>query len=343
MHAPIRKSLDEKLERIRSDASCKDFILADAKDADMAFGLTAFGRDWSNPADQPGYRSLEHFRRSICEIVQQGLVDMMLMSASSSEVLTIDQRLFAHSHVTPAVRMNDSTDIWAVQGGVYTRQPSLPFRTATIEHALWGRLGNPPHHDPPGADVGLYSITFNNDPYRDRETLEAYRAFRLEAESKGFRYFLEVFAPNACSNLAASDAPRFVNDSIARTLAGVTRRGRPLFLKMPYFGPAALEQLVDYDPGLVVGILGGAAGTTLDAFQMLWEARQYGARAALFGRKINNAEDQLAFVRLLRAIADGDIEPQEAVRAYHGDLQRQNITPRRRLQDDLQRTQLPVV
>ena len=122
----------------------------------------------------------------------------------------------------------------------------------------------------------------------DHATLTAYRDFRLEAESKGFRHFLEVFDPNACGDHCPPDVPRFINDSIARTLAGVTGRGRPLFLKMPYHGPEAMEALVRYDPTLIVGILGGSAGTTLDAFQMLWEAKKYGARAALFGRKINN-------------------------------------------------------
>ena len=37
------KSLDTKLARIVSDPGCRDFILADAKDADMAFGLAAPG------------------------------------------------------------------------------------------------------------------------------------------------------------------------------------------------------------------------------------------------------------------------------------------------------------
>jgi hypothetical protein len=32
------KTLDQKLTRILADPSCGDFILADAKDADMAFG-----------------------------------------------------------------------------------------------------------------------------------------------------------------------------------------------------------------------------------------------------------------------------------------------------------------
>ena len=94
-----------------------------------------------------------------------------------------------------------------------------------------------------------------------------------------------------------------------------------------------------YDPTLVVGILGGAAGTTLDAFQLLGDSKKYGARAALFGRKINIAEDQLAFVRLLRAIADDEIQPVEAVHAYHGELQQKKIVPLRSLQEDLQQMQ----
>ena len=89
---------------------------------------------------------------------------------------------------------------------------------------------------------------------------------------------------------------------------------------MPYYGPAAMEQLVNYDSTLIVGILGGSSGTTHDAFRMLWEAKKYGARAALFGRKINNSENQLIFVSFLRALADGHIAPDEAVRDYHGQL-----------------------
>ena len=129
--------------------------------------------------------------------------------------------------------------------------------------------------------------------------------------------------------------PRFVNDSIVRLLAGIGRTSRPLFLKIPYFGPAALEQLVAYDSTVVIGILGGAAGTTFDAFQLLWEAKKYGARAAIFGRKINNAEHQLSFIKHLRALADGHIEPAEAVRSYHSELAKLKIAPHRVLADDL--------
>ncbi|MEZ6091714.1 MAG: hypothetical protein R3C05_27640 [Pirellulaceae bacterium] len=122
----------------------------------------------------------------------------------------------------------------------------------------------------------------------------------------------------------------------------MTRAGRPLFLKMPYFGPAAMEELVRYDSTLVVGILGGSAGTTMDAFRMLSDAKKYGARVALFGRKINYAEDQITFLKHLRLLADGDIQPDEAVRSYHGELQKAGKQSHRPLDEDLQVTHCPV-
>jgi hypothetical protein len=263
----------------------------------------------------------------------------MLMSASSSEVLTIQERLFDQSSITPAVRANDTTDIWLAAGtGRYAAQPSQPFRTATIDHIMCGRMDCSDQQRHLGADLGLYSVTFNNDTDLDLRTLEAFKAFRLEAEAKGFRYFLEVFSPNACGERGPGDIPRFVNDHIVRALAGVTRSGRPLFLKIPYYGPAAMEALAGYDRSLVVGILGGSAGTTFDAFHMIWEAKRYGARVALYGRKINTAEHQLTFIRYLRAVADEQIGPEEAVRAYHAELASLKIRPHRTLEDDLRRT-----
>src|SRR4029079_15996737 len=138
---------------------------------------------------------------------------------------------------------------------------------------------------------------------------------------KGFRHFLEIFDPNRPEAVAPDKLPGFINDAIVRTLAGVTSKGRPVFLKIVYHGPKAMEELVAYDPHLVVGILGGGAGSTYDAFKLISEAQKYGARAALFGRKINQAECQLAFVQLLRLIVEHQISPEEAVRAYHGVLQ----------------------
>ena len=331
------KTLDQKVARILADPNCRDFILADAKDADMAFGLSAPGKSPEHHATEGRFRTLDQYRLLIRDVVAQQLVDIVLMSASTNEVLCIEQRLFDKSPITPAVRANDATDIWLAAGsGRYTTQPSQPFRTATIDHAMCGKAECGAHERRLGADLGLYSVTFNNDVDLDHRTLEAYNAFRLEAEAKGFRHFLEVFAPNACDGVCPEDVPQFVNDHIVRTLAGVTERGRPLFLKIPYFGPAAMEALAGYDRNVIVGILGGSSGTTFDAFHMLWEAKKYGARVALYGRKINNSEHQLTFIQYLRLLADDQIEPAEALRAYHADLQRLGIRPYRSLEEDSQ-------
>ena len=255
------KSLDQKLARIHADPhGAPDFILADAKDADMALGVAATG-----PALQGRFpqRSLAEYRAQIRAVVRQGLVDMMLMSASTAELLAGNEQLFANSTVTPALRANDATDVHIHRGGRVHVEPALPFRTA--------RLPQPP------VDLGLYSVTFNNDARLDRETLTAYRDFRAEAKLTGFRHFLEVFDPNAPGAVASDQVAGFVNDAIVRTLAGVVRGERPIFLKMVYHGPAAMEELVHYDPHLIVGVLGGSAGTTYDAFKLLTEAKRYGA------------------------------------------------------------------
>ena len=59
---------------------------------------------------------------------------------------------------------------------------------------------------------------------------------------------------------------------------------------------------------------------------------------ALYGRKINNAEHQLAFIEMLRLITQQAISPEEAVRAYHGVLQAKGIKPSRPLEKDLELT-----
>jgi hypothetical protein len=332
----MTKTLDEKLARIHADPSgAKDFILADAKDADMALGLGATGRSPEAHAGEGRYRTLREYREQIEQIVEQGLVDIMLMSAHANEILAIQQRIFDNSHVTPAARANDTTDIHVLRGGRSPAQPALPFRTATLDHIQCGHLDCVSEERRLGASLGLYSITYQNDNVIDREALERYKEFRIEAERKGFRHFLEIFDPNRPESVETSKLPDFINDAIVRTLAGVTAKGRPLFLKMVYHGPKAMEDLVHYDPHLVVGILGGAAGTTFDAFKLLSEAMKYGARVALFGRKINNSENQLAFVRFLRWIADGEISAEEAVKAYHGVLQQLGVKPLRSLEEDM--------
>jgi hypothetical protein len=226
-----------------------------------------------------------------------------------------------------------------VRHGSYNRVPSHPFRSATIDHIQHGKLDGARLNDEfPGANLGLYSVTFVNRLEEDLATLRAFKEFREEAECKKFRYFLEVFDPNVDSGVSHEKVGEFINDHIIRALAGVTESARPLFLKIVYHGPRLMEELARYDPKLVVGILGGGAGTTYDAFKLIHEAQKYGARVALFGRKINHAEHQLAFIQMLRLIVEGRISPEEAVRAYHGVLQGKSIKPRRSLEDDMQLT-----
>ncbi len=349
------KSLDAKLAEVKANRSSRAFIIADAKDADMAFGVRAPGprsflaKRGSQPAkfspevwsrDEFGYRNLPEFLDIIREVTHQGLVDIMLMSAYVNEQLAIKEGLFKNSHVTPAARANDTTDVWAVRHGCYTREPSQPFRSASIDHIQCGEVecDRDGSGSFPGANLGLYSITFVNELEQDREALLWYKGFREEAEQKGFRHFLEIFDPNVGSGIAPEKLGEFINDNILRTLAGVPEAGRPVFLKIVYHGPKAMEELAQYDPNLVVGILGGSAGTTYDAFRLIHDAQKYGARVALFGRKINNAEHQLAFIEMLRLITDGKISPEEAVRAYHGVLQGKGIKPTRPLDEDLKLT-----
>jgi hypothetical protein len=334
----MQKLLDLKLERIKGNPSSKDFILADAKDADMAYGIAAPGKSPEHHAAEGTFRSLAEYRDLIREVVRQAKVDIVLMSASTNEILTIEERLFDGSPVTPAARANDTTDIHVISGSHYVDQPSLPFRTATIDHIQCGKYKCAPEERQIGANLGLYSVTYNNDSEGDLRTLEAFKEFRLEAERKGFRYFLEVFNPNLSRAVKEDQLGQFINDRIVRDLAGVTRAGRPLFLKIVYQGPEFMEQLAKYDPDLIPGILGGAAGTTYDAFKMLAEARKYGARVALYGRKINNAENQLAFISFLRLVADDEISPEEAVQAYHAVLKELKIKPFRSLREDMQLT-----
>jgi hypothetical protein len=335
----VDKSLDRKLAAIHSDPSgCKEFILADAKDADMAFGIGAPGRSPESHASELSFRTLEEYREQIRAITRQALVDIVLMSASTSHRLTIEERLFDESPVTPAVRANDTTDVHIARGSAYAQEASQPFRSADLDHIQCGHIDCLPEERVRGANLGLYSVTFNNELEHDLKTLERFHEFRVEAERKGFRYFLEVFDPNLPSAIAPELVGGYVNDMITRMLAGVGQTGRPLFLKMVYHGPKALEELVRYDPHLVVGILGGSAGTTRDAFQLLADAQRHGARVALYGRKINNAENQLAFVQFLRLIVDGVIDPIDAVKAYHAVLGKLNIRPHRSLEDDLKLT-----
>ena len=74
------KSLDRKLAAIHADPNCREFILADAKDADMALGLGAPGKSPETHSGELAFKTLEDYRDQMRLITRQGLVDIMLMS-----------------------------------------------------------------------------------------------------------------------------------------------------------------------------------------------------------------------------------------------------------------------
>lgn len=328
--------LDRKLANIREGRyTPADFIIADAKDGDMGSGLKATGFTRS-AKDQPMRpRTRPEFIAHIHEIIDQGIVDIMLTSVSNMELLH-ERGAYAGSEVKPAIRANDTTDCWAgVRHGTYAKDPSRPFRTANIARAMYGTANPEPGQPVTGTDLGLYSVTFLNDTEHDANALEEFAMFREDATAIGFKYFYEVFNPNVSCGLERKELGEYMNDCILRSLAGLTKAERPEFLKIVYNGAAALEELSSFDPSIVVGVLGGGAGTTRDTFELLSQAERYGGRVALFGRKINLAEAPLELLVLMRRVVEGEVSPEEAVRAYHGELQKLKIAPTRGLADDI--------
>ena len=327
MTHPMRR-LDRKLRTIvTGEPTSDDFVLADAKDADMGFGLMAAGptADAAEGTFGPGrYRTRDSYLDAMRAQAASGLIDILLTSASNGELLAAEGAI--PEDLTLAVRGNDTTDVWVGRGARYARSPSRPFRSADLASIR------------PFCDLVLYSVTLNNDVAHDLETLEAYRLFRMEASAMGMRHFLEVFDPNAPRDLAPDAVGAFVNDSIVRLLAGVTSEQRPIFLKVAYHGAEALAELAEHDRSLVVGVLGGSAGTTRDTFELLQRAHSHGAWMALIGRKIQHADSQPALMSLMRPVVRGEIDPAEAVRAYHDALSEMRIVPRRPLAADLELT-----
>ena len=323
------KKLDEKLTNIRSgNYKPSDFIIADAKDADMGGGRRAPGylREAKGKlTDTPD--SYDSYLNKMEEMTKSEMVDIMLMSMTSAEKL-VGNKIFDNSPVTPAVRLNNTSCIWGMlRHGEYDKEESRPFATTQLRHAI------------KYADLGLYSMTFNKNVDRDVFMLNQYRNFRDEAEKIGMRHFLEVFN-SATMKLSISDMGQYINDCILKTLAGQISKEKPLFLKIAYNGPKAMEELASYDPGnLVIGILGGGKGTSRDCFELLSQACKYGARVALFGRKINLSENQLTIIKTMRDVIDNNIKSEEAVKFYHDELQKIGIKPDRNIKDDTELTE----
>src|SRR4029079_8904981 len=127
-----KKTLDAKLAAIRAGKyKPTDFIIADAKDGDIGFGTAAPGPDRTKPGR---FKTRAWHLDAIRAMTESGLVDVMLMSASTAERLT-DEGLFKGSKVTPASRLNEHNDIWVARGGRYKETASRHHRTAQIAEA----------------------------------------------------------------------------------------------------------------------------------------------------------------------------------------------------------------
>ncbi len=322
------KSLDIKLKNIlSSNYSPSDFIIADAKDADMAAGIRAPGyirKEDGTLTDKPS--SYQSYLDKMESMTKSEEVDIMLMSMTSAERL-INKKIFQNNSVTPAIRLNDTSCTWGmIRNGEYSKEESRPFATAQLKHAI------------NFADLGLYSITFNKNVDRDVRMLNLYRDFRAQAEQIKMRHFLEVFNSSVI-DLSPIEMGEYVNDCILKTLSGQTNSERPIFLKIQFNGPKAMDELASYDPsGLVIGILGGSQGTSRDCFELILQAHKYGARVALFGRKINLSENQNIMVKTMKIVVQESITSEEAVKYYHNELLKINIKPDRELLKDLELT-----
>ena len=320
----MEKSLDIKLEKTRQGKyKPSDFIIADAKDGDMGGGITAFGKLQEDPSRSI---SFTHHLKAMQEMTSSKLIDVMLMSVSGAERLVNDE-VFKNSSVTPAVRLNDTSDIWGPRGSKYKIHPAQNFRSARIDKVV--KL----------VDLGLYSITFSNDLKSDLASLNEFHGFLNDISGKNLRYFLEVFNPQIDIGIDQENLPGYVNDCIVRSLAGLTKEDSPLFLKIPFNGPKAMEEICQYNPGhLIVGVLGGGIGTTRDTFELIRQSEKYGARVALFGRKILFAEEPKLIVTMMRAVVQGEMSTEEAVKMYHSQLTKMKISAKLTLEKDLKVT-----
>ena len=223
--------------------------------------------------------------------------------------------------------MNDTSDIWGPRGSKYKIHPAQNFRSARIDKVV--KL----------VDLGLYSITFSNDLKSDLASLNEFHGFLNDISGKNLRYFLEVFNPQIDIGIDQENLPGYVNDCIVRSLAGLTKEDSPLFLKIPFNGPKAMEEICQYNPGhLIVGVLGGGIGTTRDTFELIRQSEKYGARVALFGRKILFAEVPKLIVTMMRAVVQGEMSTEEAVKMYHSQLTKMKISPKLTLEKDLKVT-----
>ena len=164
----------EKLED--REALNQSPIFVFAADPLASVGLQGLG---TVQTPKPHYRTHPEFLQLQKELVADGAIDGLLMTPADAEHLALDEAIFGDTPVTPIVRMNAETGIWNPRFGAYRAQYSMPFQTVFPEDlrsycetllapALECRV-----------QLGLYSITLNNDVKADEQDEEQRRLQRI--------------------------------------------------------------------------------------------------------------------------------------------------------------------
>lgn len=293
-------------------------ILVFAGDALAAGGLRGLGRTQENGKWRP--RRQAEFLQLCRDLTTDGYIDGCLMTPSDAETLAVEERLFNSTPVTPMVRLNAETSIWSPRHGEYRRHLAQPFTTVQVdahapEAAYCTTLGDALECH---VRIGLYSITLNNDVDADRRTLMTYLEFAREVgDHPQFDHFLEVFLPNVqLPGLDYEKRGQYVADSIVRTMSYLKKHQRPRFIKTEYTGASTWKELCDFDPGLIIGALGGPRVNTRKTLELAHNIVSNGGRALLFGRTIFEDDNPRALCKALRAVVDRQSTPDEAYTMY---------------------------
>ena len=298
-------------------------IFVFAADPLAAGGIHGLGRE-TRP--NPHYRTRLEFLNLLRKVAAEGYVDGLLMTPADAEVLAVDERLFDTHPVTPLVRVNAETAIWNPRFGKYRQQYSHPFQTIPVSDACYCdySIGEAKACH---IQLGLYSITLNNDVEADERTLNAYLQFAREVgETPGFDHILEVFLPNV--NLPGMDEKargQYVADSIVRTMSYLRKHQRPLFIKTVYTTHETWRDLTSFDPTLVIGALGGPRQNTRKTLQLACDVTEYGGRVILFGRSVFEEDDPCLMTKYLRAVLDRTMTVDEAHTAYQRSLREKRV------------------
>ncbi len=289
-------------------------IFVFAGDPIAAGGIHAYGKCDGR------YRTRQEFLQLCREIAADGFVDGVLLAPADAEQLALDERWFESIPITPLVRMNAETGIWNPRYGSYRAQPSQPFLTVPINTSWCTAMAGAATRC--RVQLGLYSITLNNDVNADERTLNAYLQFaQALGEQTEFYHILEVFLPNyERAGLDGERAGRYVADSIVRTLSYLRRPQRPLFIKTEYTSAEVWRELCGFDESLIVGALGGPRQSARRTLQLARDVIAHGGRAILFGRAVFEEDGPRLICRYLRAVLDGRLEAETAHSQYQAAL-----------------------